>query len=304
MVRRAGFSWAAGLAGLLLLACSTPSLALHRGGLSIAGTPPASVTVGQSYAFTPQVAITYQVHTLVFAIANKPAWASFSSTTGTLTGTPTSANVGNYSNIVISAGDGRHDYATLGSFTIQVLASNSAPPVISGNPPPSVNAGNAYTFTPTATDPAGLPISFSVQNKPTWASFSIASGQLGGTPTTSQAGVYPNVVISASDGQKSAALPAFSITVQNTTVTGSAVLGITAPTVNTDGTPLTDLAGFRIYYGSAPGSLTQTVNLADPTVTSYTVSNLASGTWYFGATAYATDGAESALSSIGSKTIP
>jgi hypothetical protein len=143
-----------------------------------------------------------------------------------------------------------------------------------------------------------------VQNKPAWATFSIASGQLGGTPTTSQAGVYSNVVISTSDGQSSAALPAFSITVQNTPTTGSALLSITAPTTNTDGSPLTDLAGFRVHYGNSPSSLTQTVELADPTVTSYTVSNLNSGTWYFGATAYASDGTESALSAVGSKTIP
>lgn len=314
MVRRAGVSWAAGIFGLLLLSCSTPGHAWHHGGLSISGSAPASVTVGQSYAFTPQIATAYRVRTLVFGIANKPAWASFSSATGTLSGTPTSASVGTYPNIVIAVSDGRHDYATLAAFSIQVLGTSASPPppsppppgppVISGNPPATVKAGTAYNFQPTASDPAGLPISFSVQNKPAWASFSIASGQLGGTPTTSQAGVYSNVVISASDGQRSAALPAFGITVQSTTTSGSALLGITAPTVNTDGTPLTDLAGFRIYYGNSAANLTQTVQLTDPTASSYTVSNLSSGTWYFGATAYASDGTESALSVVGSKTIP
>jgi hypothetical protein len=46
------------------------------------------------------------------------------------------------------------------------------------------------------------------------------------------------------------------------------------------------------------------VQLADPAISSYTVSNLASGTWYFGATAYTSTGTESALSPIVSKTIP
>jgi len=82
------------------------------------------------------------------------------------------------------------------------------------------------------------------------------------------------------------------------------VLNLTAPTQNTDGSALTDLAGFRIYYGTSPSNLTQLAQLTGTTLTSYTVNSLASGTWYFGATAYTTTGMESALSATASKTIP
>ena len=46
------------------------------------------------------------------------------------------------------------------------------------------------------------------------------------------------------------------------------------------------------------------ITIANPTVNSYIATNLSSGTWYFGVTAYASDGSESALSNIGSKTVP
>jgi hypothetical protein len=274
--------------------------------LTIFGTPANTVLAGQAYSFTPS-AHDSRDRTLIFAIANKPAWAAFSASSGQLSGTPSAANVGAYANIVIAVSDGTRT-ATLPAFTLQVNAAAAAappPPVISGTPPTSVTAGSSYSFQPSASGPAGLTLAFSVQNKPAWATFSIASGLLSGTPSSAQTGTYANVIISASDGQQASALPAFSITVNAApATTGSAVLNITAPTQNTDGSALTDLAGFRIYYGASPSNLTQLTQLPGTTITSYTVNSLASGTWYFGATAYTTTGMESALSTIGSKTIP
>jgi hypothetical protein len=84
---------------------------------------------------------------------------------------------------------------------------------------------------------------------------------------------------------------------------GTSTLSWTAPTENTNGTRLTDLAGYRIYYGSAPGALTHSIQLADPKATSYVVGKLSPGTYYFSVAAYATDGTQSPLSSVGSKVI-
>lgn len=277
----------------------------RRDGLSISGTPPGSVTAGQNYSFTPS---TYdpRLRPLAYAIANKPAWATFSSSSGQLSGTPPVASVGTYPNIVIAVSDGWRT-ASLAPFSVQVLAgiTATAPPVISGTPPASDVAGSAYVFQPTASDPAGRLLAFSVQNKPVWATFSIVNGLLSGTPSGAQTGTYTNILISASDGQQSSALPAFSITVTGVpATTGSAVLQLTAPTQNTDGSALTDLAGFRIYYGNSPSSLTQLAQLPGTALMSYTASNLSSGTWYFAATAYTTVGTVSAMSTPVSKTIP
>ena len=295
--------------GLALCGALAPEGAqgYQRHTLSISGTPANTVLAGQTYSFTPS-AHDSRDRTLIFAIANKPAWAAFSASSGQLSGTPSAANVGAYADIVIAVSDGTRT-ATLPAFALQVNAAAAAvappPPVISGTPPTSVTAGSSYSFQPSASDPAGLALAFSVQNKPTWATFSIASGLLNGTPSSAQTGTYANVIISASDGQQASALPAFSITVSGApATTGSAVLNLTAPTQNTNGSALTDLAGFRIYYGTSPSNLTQLAQLTGTTLTSYTVNSLASGTWYFGAKAYTTTGMESALSTIASKTIP
>jgi Putative Ig domain len=176
-------------------------------------------------------------------------------------------------------------------------------PVISGTPPASDLAGQAYSFTPTATGPAGYTLTFSISGRPAWATFNAGTGQLAGTPTAVSVGTYSNIVISVSDGVTSASLAAFTITV-NQISNGSATVTWTPPTQNSDGTVLTNLAGYRIYYGNAANSLTQRVDLANAGLTAYTVDNLSAATWYFGVTAYTTSGAESALSNLGSKTIP
>ena len=304
-------------AGILLTAALvliTPGAHAHQRTwrtLTISGTPPASVSAGQSYAFTP-TASDSRTRTMVFAIANRPPWATFSSRTGQLTGAPGAASVGTYANIVIAVSDGTHT-ANLPSFTVQVLAAvstpapppSASPPVISGTPPTSVIAGSGYAFQPTASDPAGNPLSFSVQNKPTWAGFSIASGQLYGTPSSTQEGTYTNIVISASDGTAATALPAFTITVMSPPITtGTAVLNLTPPSQNTDGSALTDLQGMRVYSGTSASSLTEVLDLPGTTATTYTLSNLASGTWYFAATAYTSDGRESSPTPTANKNIP
>jgi hypothetical protein len=278
----------------------------HRDNVTISGSPPINVTAGAAYSFTPSASDTLG-RTLAFAISNMPAWASFNSSTGQLSGTPGASNVGTYGNIVIAASDGWHT-ATLPAFSVQVLAGQSTtpppPPTIAGTPATSDVAGSPYSFQPSASDPSGMTLSYSVQNKPAWATFSIASGQLSGTPTTAQTGTYNNIVLSVSDGQASSALPAFTITVTApASTTGTATVSLTPPTLNTDGSTLTNLAGMYIYYGTSPSSLTQQVQLAAATPTTYTISNLASGTWYFGATAYTTAGTQSAMSQVASLTL-
>ena len=182
------------------------------------------------------------------------------------------------------------------SVTVSVSA---APPTISGTPATSVTAGTGYSFTPTASDPSGHSMSFSITNKPAWATFSIATGQLSGTPAATDVGTYPGIVISVSDGFASAALPAFSITVTPATPPpGNANLRWTAPTLNTNGTALSDLSGYTISYGTSPTALTYSVTITDPTATSYTISGLAAGTWYFAIAANASDGTQSALTSV------
>ena len=267
----------------------------------IGGTPSTNLVAGASYSFTP-TASDPDGDALTFSVANRPSWASFSNTTGQLSGTATTGNVGIFSGIVISVSDGTLT-SSLPAFAIAVSAPANPPPTISGTPATSANAGTAYSFTPTAADPNGNPLTFSIQNPPSWASFNTQSGNLSGTPGSADAGTYSNIIISVSDGTSTASLAAFSIIVTQV-ANGSATVSWSAPTQNTDGSALTNLAGFNIYYGTSASNLNQSVQIANPGLTTYALGNLAPGAWYFAVNAYTTAGAESALSSIASKTIP
>lgn len=273
----------------------------------ITGTPATSVQAGSNYSFQP-AASDADGNKLTFAIANKPAWASFSTTTGQLSGMPGLTSVGTYANITISVTDGTNT-VSLKSFTITVTAppATATPPTITGTPATQAQAGTAYSFTPTAHDSTGKTLSFSIQNKPGWASFSIATGQLSGTPTSTDVGTDSNIIITVSNGTASAALPAFSIAVAAAAGTsqtvGTATLKWSAPTKNTDGSTVTNLTGYVVSYGMSATALSQTVSITNPATTSYTVQNLGQGTWYFAVSATASDGTTSALSAVVSKTI-
>jgi Fibronectin type III domain len=80
--------------------------------------------------------------------------------------------------------------------------------------------------------------------------------------------------------------------------TGTATLDWTPPTQNSDGSVLTNLAGYTVYYGTSPDNLTETVKVSNPGVAAYTLSNLAPGTWYFAVTAYSAARVESARSGV------
>jgi hypothetical protein len=268
---------------------------------TISGTPPTSVTAGTAYSFQPS-ASDPDGNTLTFSITNRPSWATFSASTGRLQGTPSTSQVGTYGNIVIAVSDGQTS-AQLPAFSIAVSSAPNRAPVISGTPATSVMVGTAYSFQPTASDPDGNALTYSITNLPPWATFSTTTGRLQGTPAAATVGTYSNIVIRVSDGTASASLPAFGITVV-AVATGSATLSWTPPTTNTDGSPLTNLAGYRVRWGTTAGNYPNSVTLNNAGLTSYVVSSLVPGTYYFVVTALNSAGVESQLSNVASKTIP
>jgi hypothetical protein len=190
-----------------------------------------------------------------------------------------------------------------GSFNAQARVS------ISGSPSGSDTVGTLYTFAPKATDTRPRTLYFQISNKPAWASFSTSTGKLTGTPSASNVGTFSNITIKVSDGRTQATLTPFSIAVIASAGTpkpgsGTATVTWAPPTQNSDGTALTNLAGYKIDYGTSSGALTKTVQVASAGTSSYTVNNLASGTWYFAVQSYTNSGSQSALSNVTSKTIP
>ena len=64
-----------------------------------------------------------------------------------------------------------------------------------------------------------------------------------------------------------------------------------------------DLAGYQVHYGLSLNAMSTVVVLSDPGQTTYIVSNLPSGTWYFAVAAYTSSGIEGAWSNVATKTI-
>jgi hypothetical protein len=180
----------------------------------------------------------------------------------------------------------------------------NAAPTIQGQPSGSVQAGQAYTFQPSASDANGDALTFSVSNKPDWAEFNASTGRLSGTPTAADIATYSGIAITVSDGQASAALSAFAIAVTDVgTGTGTATLSWTPPTENSDGSALTDLAGYQVWYGQSQNNLNKTVILNNASLSTYMVENLGSGTWYFTLVAVNSRGTTSVSSGVATKTI-
>ncbi len=270
----------------------------------ISGTPATTATVGSAYSFQP-TASDPEGKALSFSIANKPSWAAFDTKTGRLSGTPASTNVATFSNVQIKVSDGSLT-TSLAAFAIVVKASTAnRAPVISGTPAKTATPGVAYSFQPVASDPDGNTLGFTILNKPSWATFSTTTGKLSGTPASGNVGTFSGIRISVSDSKATVSLPDFSIAVANAALPSSRAITLSwyPPTANTNGTPLVNLGGYRIYYGTSASSMTSTITLTNPGLTAYVIENLAAGTWYVAMASRTTTGVEGPLSGVLSKTI-
>jgi hypothetical protein len=210
--------------------------------------------------------------------------------------------------------------APLSLSSVAEAASSSL--VISGTPATTVAPGQNYSFQPVANDSRVSRLKFNISNLPPWATFNETTGLLSGRPGTHQTGTYKDIVIRLTDWYGFVTLPAFSITVTTAAATtpppkvtpppvapppvtpppvsssANAALDWTPPTENTNGTVLTNLAGYHVHYGTSATNLSKTVTVSNPGVTSYVVDNLSAGTWYFAISSYSTAGIESGLSAV------
>ena len=84
---------------------------------------------------------------------------------------------------------------------------------------------------------------------------------------------------------------------------GTATINWAIPTKNTNGSALTDLAGFKVLYGTSSTTLSQSKLVNDPKATSTAIAALGTGTWYFAVRAVNSQQVESANSAVGQKTI-
>lgn len=177
-------------------------------------------------------------------------------------------------------------------------------PVLSGLPSDTVVAGASYRFEPAAFDANGDVLVFTIQNKPSWATFNPADGTISGTPSMVDVGTHVGIVVRATDGWESNSLPSFGIRVVAPGASGTAQISWNPPTQNEDDTPLFNLAGYWIFEGSRADTLMRLRQVTDPDALQQALTGLSPGSHFFAMTAYSYTGAESPLSNVASKVIP
>ena len=172
----------------------------------IGGTGLTNIKQGDNYNFRPS-ASDPDGDTLVFTITNRPSWAALDPLSGTLSGTPSNADVGVYPDITIAVDDQQgqvNSLVQLPAFTITVNNVNDAPLVVS--PIGSGLATQGAPFGPldvstNFSDPDGDPLSFSVMGLPTGTGLTMSSsGLISGQPTEADALASPiDMLIVATD---------------------------------------------------------------------------------------------------------
>jgi hypothetical protein len=188
--------------------------------LSVTNTNDAPVANNDTATTDEDIAITIDVlsndtdidtsDTLVITETNTPVGGVAIITSNQVLFTPDAEFNGTASfNYVVSDGS----VTDSASVTVTVNNINDAP-IISGTPSNSVEQDSVYSFTPTASDADGDALTFSISNRPSWASFDTLTGQLNGTPLNVDVANYPNIVITVtSNGSLASSLDTFNINV-------------------------------------------------------------------------------------------
>lgn len=176
------------------------------------GTPASPIFVGQAFSFTP-----INSGGLIESrkVEDLPAWASFDFTTGTISGTPGSSDVGIYTITLIAESGFGEPTSGLGyselEFELEVI--NAAPdlPAIS-----SLQMATGQNLTIQPVNIGGPVTSWAIQNKPAWATFNNQTGTLTGTAT--KAGSFIDIIISAINATGSSDTGAFDIEVVSSAI--------------------------------------------------------------------------------------
>lgn len=178
---------------------------------------------------------------------------------------------------------------------------NSAPS-IGGAAGEYARVGTAYEFQPTVNDKDGDPLTFGSNNLPPWAKLDGKTGRIAGTPDAGDVGAYESIVISVADATHVVKTAEFAITVLAAPA-GVAALQWEVPAAKLDGSPLDNLAGYRILYGRSPDDLDRSVFIEGASVNTYEFSDLDSGIWYFAVAAVNANGLEGPPSTAAMKSI-
>lgn len=188
--------------------------------------------------------------------------------------------------------------------TVAVVAPSSSnrAPTISTESSAIAHVGVTYDYQPVASDPDGDTLRFTANNLPPWASMNPNTGRITGTPGENDAGEYESITIVVADAGGRTESDPFTITVFAGGA-GVASLQWETPPSKVDGSPLDDLAGYRILYGRNADDLDRSVLISNPATTSYEFETLAPGVWYFAVVAVNAGGLEGPATTPAQKSI-
>ena len=235
---------------------------------------PSSVTSGGSSTLTWS-------STNATACSAAGAWSGTKAVSGSQGTAALSANASYQLTCTGAGGSATH--------TANVSVTNAAPSVSLAASPSTVLSGANTTLTWSSTNATSCTASGG------W----LGSRATSGSSTTGALNTTTTYALACS-GAGGTANKTATVTVA-AAFNGTATLSWAAPATNTDGTPVTPLSGYTIYYGTSPSALSQSIP-ASATATSYEITGLAPGTWYFAVAANAKVGTKSAMSNIGSDT--
>jgi hypothetical protein len=134
---------------------------------------------------------------LVYSANNLPSGATFNPATRTFSWSPTAGQVGTYPGVHFEVTDG--DFIDSEDITIYVVENQA--PILTNPGNKTGSEGSPLPFTLSASDPDGDPLTYSGSNLPSGASVNPNTGAFSWTPNYNQAGTYPNVRFTVSDGQ-------------------------------------------------------------------------------------------------------
>ena len=163
----------------------------------ISSTGVSTVEAGSAYSYT-LASSDADGDTLTLSASTLPAWLSFDSATGVLSGTPAEADEGDHA-ITLTVSDGTDEITQAFSIAVTVPVPVNNAPAITSTGVSTVEAGSAYSYTLASSDADGDTLTLSASTLPAWLSFDSATGVLSGTPAEADEGDHA-ITLTVSDG--------------------------------------------------------------------------------------------------------
>ena len=217
--------------------------------------PPTGVNEDSAYSYTTTVSDNDSSDVLTLSAVTIPSWASFDTSSGVLSGTPTNDDVGNH-DVTLRLSDGTETVDQ--NFTITVTNVNDSP-VFTSEAGTDVLEDSAYLYSFAASDvDPGAVLTFTAPTLPAWLNFDNA-GTFSGTPGNDDVGVHA-VVLRVNDGFVDVD-QSFTITVTN--VNDAPVISSTAVADATEDSP------YSYTLTASDVDANDTLNMSAPTLPSW-----------------------------------